>query len=140
MDSAAQSANIFGNDNIVVQSIDSVVNVNVGARAFLRLTQFESRTRLAVKDNSEAALLSAYRSDVVPLLGREGALADLRAWLDRPEAVSVRVLVEAAGRGKTRLALGACALGARIPGSQASPSLMSLAGFAVSMASSNAAG
>ena len=105
MNSPAQAANVFGSDNIVVQAIDSVVNVNVGVRPFLRLTQFEKRTRLAVQGNSDVALLSAYRFDVVSLIGREKALADLRTWLHAEASVSVRVLVGAGGRGKTRLAL-----------------------------------
>jgi tetratricopeptide (TPR) repeat protein len=105
MDSLAQSATVSGNDNIVVQAIDSVVNVKVGPKPYLRLTQYERRTKLAARDNTETALLSAYRADVVPLVGRDGALADLRAWLDMASSVSVRVLVGAGGRGKTRLAL-----------------------------------
>ncbi|HKI14615.1 MAG TPA: hypothetical protein VKA12_06320, partial [Roseiarcus sp.] len=105
MDTPAQTS-VLGNDNIVVQACGSGVNVNVQSRRpYLRLTQYERRTRLASCDNSEAALLSAYRADVVPLIGRDGARADLRRWLDNPAAVSVRVLVGAGGRGKTRLAL-----------------------------------
>jgi tetratricopeptide (TPR) repeat protein len=71
---------------------------------YLRLTQFEARTQRA-SDDSDAALLSAYRTDVVPLLGREHALDDLRRWLASDRDVSVRVLTGGAGRGKTRLAL-----------------------------------
>src|SRR5271166_841076 len=104
MNSPAQ-ASVFGNDNIVVQASGSGVNVTIGAAPYLRLTQYERRTRLAARDNSEAALLSAYRADVVPLIGREGAMADLRRWLDSDPPVSVRVLVGAGGRGKTRLGL-----------------------------------
>ena len=105
MNSSAQSANVSGHDNIVVQASGSGVNVAIGAKPYLRLTQYERRTRLAERDNSEAALLSAYRADVVPLIGRDGAMADLRRWLDDPAALSVRVLVGPGGRGKTRLAL-----------------------------------
>ncbi len=105
MNSSAPSANVSGHDNIVVQASGSGVNVAIGAKPYLRLTQYERRTRLAERDNSEAALLSAYRADVVPLIGRDGAMADLRRWLDDPAALSVRVLVGPGGRGKTRLAL-----------------------------------
>jgi Tetratricopeptide repeat len=105
MQSAAENAHVFGNDNIVVQAEGSGVSVNIGALPYLRLTQYERRTKLAARDNSEAALLSAYRADVVPLIGRDGALAVLRAWLEAEAPVSVRVLVGAGGRGKTRLAL-----------------------------------
>jgi hypothetical protein len=37
----------------------------------LHLTRFEARTARAAKDDSDASLLSAYRTDVVPLLGRD---------------------------------------------------------------------
>ena len=71
MDPSAQNATVFGHDNIVVQANGSGVNVTVQAeRPYLRLTQYENRTRLAARGNSETALLSAYRADVVPLLGR----------------------------------------------------------------------
>src|SRR5271157_3978477 len=105
MNSPAQSASVFGNDNIVVQASGSGVNVAIGPQPYLRLTQYERRTKLAARDNSEAALLSAYRADVVPLIGRDDATADLRAWLETEAPVAVRVLVGAGGRGKTRLAL-----------------------------------
>jgi len=104
MNSNAQAANVFGNDNIVVQAIDSVVNVG-GPRPYLRLTRYESQTALEMQRDSETAWLSAYRADVVPLIGREGAKAELRSWLDAEAPVSVRVLTGAGGRGKTRLAL-----------------------------------
>jgi tetratricopeptide (TPR) repeat protein len=106
MATPAQNASVFGHDNIVVQANGSGVNVTVQAgRAHLRLTQYAQRTRLAARGDSEAALLSAYRADVVALVGREGAIADLRRWLDGEAPVSMRVLVGAGGRGKTRLAL-----------------------------------
>ena len=82
------------------------MNVTVqSGRPYLRLTQYEKRTKLATRDNSEVALLSAYRADVVPLIGRDRELDDLRRWLDGPAPVSVRVVIGAGGRGKTRLAL-----------------------------------
>jgi hypothetical protein len=105
MDAAAQSAHVFGNDNIIVQASGSRVNVAIGPRPYLSLTQYERRTRLAARDNSDVALLSAYRADVVPLIGRDEARADLRKWLDSEAPVLVRVLVGAGGRGKTRLAV-----------------------------------
>jgi len=106
MDTPAQEANVFGRDNIIVQASGSGVNVTVEAgRPYLRLTQYERRTKLAARDNSEAALLSAYRSDVVDLVGREREMADLRLWLEHEAPVSIRVMVGAGGRGKTRLAL-----------------------------------
>jgi hypothetical protein len=105
IDTPAQSANVFGNDNIVVQASGSGVNVNIGPQPYLRLTRYVNQTKLEIKRDSETAWLSAYRTDVVPLIGRDAPLADLRAWLDTDAPVSVRVLVGAGGRGKTRLAL-----------------------------------
>ena len=105
MDQPAQNAHVSGNDNIVVQASGSIVTITTGLEPYLRLTQYEKRTKLAARNDSEAGLLSAYRADVVPLLGRDGARADLRAWLDAEAPVSIRVLVGAGGRGKTRLAL-----------------------------------
>ena len=104
MDRPAQSAHVSGDDNVVVQAINSVVNVG-GPRPYLRLTRYESQTALEIQRDSETAWLSAYRSDVVPMVGRESAKAELRVWLDTKGPVSVRVLVGAGGRGKTRLAL-----------------------------------
>jgi len=106
MKTPSQIATVVGNDNVIVQAKGSGVNVTVrSGRPYLRLTQFERRTRLAARENSEAALLSAYRADVVPLIGRDRDLADLRRWLNDPAPVSVRVMVGPGGRGKTRLAL-----------------------------------
>jgi tetratricopeptide (TPR) repeat protein len=102
----AAQARVDGRGNIVVQALGSGNNVVVNAGiAHLRLTQFEGRTARVVGQSSDAALLSAYRSDVVPLLGRDAELADLKGWLARDAGVSVRVLTGAGGRGKTRLAL-----------------------------------
>ena len=47
MNSSAQSANVSGNDNIVVQASGSGVNVAIAGEPYLRLTQYERRTRLA---------------------------------------------------------------------------------------------
>ncbi len=102
--SPAQTANVFGDGNIIVQAIDSVVTVET-PRPYLRLTQYVERTKLAARETSEVALLSSYRADVVPLLGRDREMRELRRWLDVPAPVSVRVLIGAGGRGKTRLAL-----------------------------------
>src|SRR5207245_11485372 len=56
-------------------------------------------------DSSDAALLSAYRTDVVRLLGRGNAVQDLQRWIAADRDVSIRVLTGGAGRGKTRLAV-----------------------------------
>jgi tetratricopeptide (TPR) repeat protein len=102
----APPAHVEGRGNIIVQAFGSGINVSIDSRVpHLRLTDFAARTARAGRDGSDAALLSAYRTDVVPLLGREGALADLRRWIARDQDMSVRVLTGGAGRGKTRLAL-----------------------------------
>jgi hypothetical protein len=99
-------AQVDGRHNIIVQAIGSGINVAVNPRIpHLRLTQFEARTKRASVDSSDAALLSAYRTDVVPLLGRKHAIEDLQHWIAGERDVSVRVLTGGAGRGKTRLAL-----------------------------------
>lgn len=46
---------------------------------------------------------------LLPLIGRESELNDLRAWLDADVDISVHGIVASAGTGKTRLAIGLCA-------------------------------
>jgi tetratricopeptide (TPR) repeat protein len=104
----AARAHVDGRHNIVVQAIGSGINVSVSVDPripHLRLTQFEARTKRARGDGADAALLSAYRTDVVPLLGRDNAVQDLQHWIACDRDVSIRVLTGGAGRGKTRLAL-----------------------------------
>src|SRR6185312_9617471 len=100
METPAQSASVFGNDNIVVQASGSGVNVRIGALPHLRLTRYVNQTKLEIQRDSETAWLSAYRADVVPLIGREDDKAKLRGWLNTEVAVSIRVLVGSGGRGK----------------------------------------
>jgi hypothetical protein len=99
--------NVKGDRNIVVMSSGSgnVAIEAIDARVpHLRLTQYEARTKRAI-DGSDAALLSAYRTDVIELLGRDRELHDLHRWLASGKDISIRVLTGGAGRGKTRLAL-----------------------------------
>src|SRR5260370_38264847 len=75
----AANAHVDGRHNIVVQAIGSGINVSVDPRIpHLRLTHFEARTKPARGDGADAALLSAYRTDLVPLLGRDHAIQDLQ--------------------------------------------------------------
>ncbi len=93
-------------ENIIIQRSGSGADADIqSGRPYLRLTQYVRRTKLAARDNSETALLSAYRADVVPLIGRDRDIGELRHWLDGPASMSIRVLIGAGGRGKTRLAL-----------------------------------
>jgi Tetratricopeptide repeat len=93
-------------ENVIVQRSGSGADTDIqSGRPYLRLTQYVRRTKLAVRDSSQTALLSAYRADVVPLIGRDAEMASLRQWLAGQEPVSIRVMVGAGGRGKTRLAL-----------------------------------
>jgi tetratricopeptide (TPR) repeat protein len=107
---ATATASIAGQGNIIVQASGSA-RVSINAQVSLNhvphlvLTDFEARTQLIRGDASDAALLSSYRADVVPLLGRAEALANLQGWLDASRRVSVCVMVGGAGRGKTRLAV-----------------------------------
>jgi hypothetical protein len=99
-------ARVVGSGNIIVQAVGSGIDVAVSSQVpHLRLTLFDARTERVKQERSDAALLSAYRSDVVPLLGRENVLSDLWAWMERDATISIRVLVGAGGRGKTRLGL-----------------------------------
>src|SRR5258708_5948926 len=103
---SAANAHVDGRHNIVVQAIGSGINVSVDRGIpRLRLTHFEARTKRAGGDGADAALLSAYRTDVVPLLGRDHAIQDLQHWIARDRGVSARVLTGGAGSGKTRVAL-----------------------------------
>ena len=106
METPLQIASAVGNDNIIVQANGSGLNVTVRTWAALSPAHTISAAHNARgRDDSEAALLSAYRADVVPLVGRDLELADLSRWLDDPAPVSVRVLIGVGGVGKTRLAL-----------------------------------
>ncbi|MFI7126929.1 tetratricopeptide repeat protein [Nonomuraea sp. NPDC050153] len=65
-----------------------------------------ARERLP-QDCSDWTLLMA-RHAVVPFLGRDEELADLRAWAAEPAALSIAVLTGRSGTGKTRLAGELC--------------------------------
>ena len=98
-----QHAGIDGQNNIVVQIEGDNNAVNLKGLAHLTLTRYLTRRRI----DSDVDLLSPY-SRSIPLIGRVGELADLRAWLTSQKPISIRVLTGRAGSGKTRLALELC--------------------------------
>ena len=70
-------------ENVIVQRSGSGADTDTrSGQPYLRLTQYVRRTKLAAGDNSDVALLSAYRADVVPLIGRDEEMESLRRWLD----------------------------------------------------------
>jgi tetratricopeptide (TPR) repeat protein len=104
--SVAIGGNVQNSTIIVGLGADATGKLIEDARhPTLRLTRFEARTARAQRDNSDASLLSAYRTDVVPLLGREADMDSLLRWAECERDISIRVLTGGAGRGKTRLAM-----------------------------------
>ncbi|MGJ4890352.1 tetratricopeptide repeat protein [Bradyrhizobium sp. HKCCYLRH3099] len=95
-------------DNVIHVGLDAEATgrlIREAVHPTLRLTRFEARAERARQTDSDAVLLSAYRTDVVQMLGRDAVMADLRAWADSKQDISIRVVTGAGGRGKTRLAL-----------------------------------
>ncbi|MFG6197366.1 tetratricopeptide repeat protein [Nonomuraea sp. JJY05] len=82
----------------VAEDVPSVILADLLTPARERLPQ----------DCSDWTLLMA-RHAVVPFLGRDEQLADLRAWAAEPAALSIAVLTGRSGTGKTRLAGELCA-------------------------------
>lgn len=99
-----QTAHVTGDGNTVVQ-IAGDHNTVVLGRAFLTLTRFDSQRRITHPLNA----LSPYARST-RLLGRGDELDSLRAFLNTPKPISVRVVVGGGGSGKTRLALELCDL------------------------------
>ncbi|HSK79163.1 MAG TPA: hypothetical protein VLQ45_22105 [Thermoanaerobaculia bacterium] len=105
---AAQHAEVFGRNNVVVQ-IQGDGNTVIPGVAHLELTR---HLRLRRSNSRQArgisGLLSPYTYSI-PFVGREDVVADLWRWMERDHRpVSVRVLVAPGGSGKTRLALELC--------------------------------
>ena len=92
-------------ENVIVQRSGSGADTDIqSGRPYLRLTQYVRRTKLAVRDSSETALLSAYRAESCRSSAATAKSASSTV-AGRSGPVSIRVLVGAGGRGKTRLAL-----------------------------------
>src|SRR5690242_4207767 len=106
--SVSQSASTAGAGNVIVQIVGDGSRVEPQV-PHLELTRYAQRRVVRELDGYPLAadLVSAY-SESIELRGREAAKADLQSWISGASAISVRVLVGSAGRGKTRLALEQC--------------------------------
>ncbi|MDA1100744.1 MAG: hypothetical protein O2967_17370 [Proteobacteria bacterium] len=102
----AQASELEGDGNVVVQVSGDGNSVVVGY-SYLRLTRFLNRRFSALPDPTETDLLQAH-SRSIALLGRETELSELWDWLNDGRAISARVIIGSAGRGKSRLALELC--------------------------------
>ncbi len=100
---ATQQAVTVGRGNVVIQ-VEGDGNTIAPDLPHLELTRYHVRRQ---KIRSEYDLLSPYKLSI-PMLAREAAMAELWAWLESGDAISVRVMTGTAGRGKTRLALELC--------------------------------
>ena len=103
-----QTASTVGNGNFIVQ-IQGDGNSIVTGLPHLELTRRHGIARRIEVDPStgkprETDVIRPFTRSI-ELVGRETELDDLRAWLRKESAISVRVLTGSAGYGKTRLAL-----------------------------------
>ena len=103
-----QTASTAGNGNFIVQ-IQGDGNSIVTGLPHLELTRRHGIARRIEVDPStgkprETDVIRPFTRSI-ELVGRETELGDLRAWLRKESAISVRVLTGSAGYGKTRLAL-----------------------------------
>ena len=93
-------------DSIAIQIDGDGKSIVVG-HPYLQLTRFANRRISALAKRTAINLLQAHARSI-ELLGRNDELSDLWTWLKDSKAISVRVMVGRAGRGKTRLALELC--------------------------------
>lgn len=103
-----QKSSTAGNGNFVVQ-IQGDGNSIVAGLPHLELTR---RRGLASHIDSDPGTGKPREIDItraftrsIDMVGRETEMDDLRTWLHKDPAISVRVLTGSAGYGKTRLAL-----------------------------------
>ena len=103
-DSFANSGSIV---NFVVQmhggDVDEPTDVPLDSRAFVPVQRLPQNERLL----PSSLLRSEY--GVVPFIGREHELEDLRAWCDAEHELGLRLVTGPGGQGKTRLALNVIA-------------------------------
>ena len=103
-----QTASTAGNGNFLVQILGDGNSIVTGL-PHLELTRRHGIARRIEIDPGtgkprEADVIRPFTRSI-ELVGRETELDDLRAWLRKESAISVRVLTGNAGYGKTRLAL-----------------------------------
>ncbi|WOF72790.1 tetratricopeptide repeat protein [Parvibaculaceae bacterium PLY_AMNH_Bact1] len=98
----------IGHGNIAVQIVGDG-NTVVADHPHLLLTRYEA-DRLSADDiaKREPTQLLAARQRTIPTIGRGPLLDEYEVWLNSDAAISVRVLVGSAGRGKTRFGLDLC--------------------------------
>ena len=103
-----QTASTSGNGNFIVQ-IQGDGNSIVTGLPHLELTR---RHGLASRIQTDSGTGKPRETDIIrpftrsiDMVGRETELDDLRTWLHKGTAISVRILTGNAGYGKTRLAL-----------------------------------
>ncbi|HET9639820.1 MAG TPA: tetratricopeptide repeat protein [Allosphingosinicella sp.] len=105
--------------SIVITGDGNQATIRFGSDFSLPLErrQIASPRRRARGDYNPLPLL-APDAGVIPLVGRDRLLEELRGWLDSDPDISVHALIGSAGTGKTRLAIELCKAvdGARRPG------------------------
>lgn len=99
-----QRAKVEGHHNIIVQAAGDGIHVDIN-RPHLVLGRPHALQRPI---RSKLDLLNPFRRSV-PLIGRENELAELEAWLQSDQRISVRCLIGRPYSGKTRLAVELCA-------------------------------
>lgn len=104
---SAQHADAFGRNNVIVQ-IQGDGNTVDARFPHLTLTRYLNRRRGGDGPSGEAAEILSPYALAIPFIGREPVMADLWAWMEKDQPVSVRVLTARGGGGKTRLALELC--------------------------------
>ena len=93
----------IGDHNVVIQNTGNDVTIAVGASS---LTLVRRHLLKAAPRNEREVLLTELRA--TDLIGRNGDLASLEAWLNDPRPIAFRCLIGRGGAGKTRLGIEIC--------------------------------
>lgn len=112
-----QTANVHGQENVVVQIVGDANAVTIAGATALRLVSYADfaeapadparagKAGYTATGRRETRILYPYNRASLPFQGREELLARLKAWLVADGAVSVQALVGRGGSGKTRFAV-----------------------------------